>query len=107
MITLEQIREAIKAEVEKEGPDFVYESPDEIECVYRHKGVPSCLIGRALDRLIPGVQIPEGKTAFFALRELVTPAAATYADIAQRYQDRGYSWGDALNEAEETLETLG
>lgn len=31
-----------------ESPDFIYESPDEDQCVYVHEGEPSCLYGQAL-----------------------------------------------------------
>lgn len=104
MITLEQIREAIKAEVALQGDDFVYVPVPGQGCVYRTDNGPSCLIGRAVARLKPEVRLPEGKAAQDALKGIAEPMARAYANQVQPHQDFGVAWGKCVSLADAELE---
>lgn len=91
--------------------DFVYEPHDNGLCTYVHNGQPDCLVGQALHKL--GVpldaleRIQDGDTFDPAgIGEVsddtfeLTPLATSLLAEAQRYQDTGYPWHDALQVAE-------
>jgi hypothetical protein len=112
MITTDEaFIDAITAEVEAAGPDFVYQEDPFQTCDYVRDGQPSCLIGRALARL--GMSVEELKT--FDANDLPNPtnirnpsaAGIMYslgfservtaaADVAQGLQDSCRTWGRAL-----------
>lgn len=112
LITLEEMRGAVRRAVEERGRDFVYpwewmEHPplcDTPCCVYRRKdGTPSCIVGLAVSYLRPDVVLEEFVLANAALIGLADDSASKYAEVAQSEQDVGVSWGEALDAAERSL----
>jgi len=111
LITLEEMRGAIKRAVEERGEGFVYEhkpwpdSPNNIGCHYNHPvtGEPDCLIGLAYSYLRPNHRLPSQGSAPYVLQCEATASACGYAQIAQIKQDDGETWGEALAAAEAWL----
>lgn len=111
LITLEQMRNAIKRAVEERGADYVYEKKPHPEnevclaCHYNHPetGEPDCLIGLAFSYLRPETRLPIYGSAYMVLKDIAHEDARLYASSAQRYQDDGYTWGEALAIAEAWL----
>ena len=98
--------------VEKAGEDYVYPGA-QYYCSYVEDGKPSCLVGRALHLAglgvgeladmddawpptIDEVTLPEGVN--------VTPEARVVLRAAQKEQDWGKTWGEALAVAKELAE---
>lgn len=125
LITAQQMLDAIRAEVEAEGPDHRYEVPKGYGVCRYTVTTPdgslacSCLIARALVRLdVPVEELARyeglgagqlGPEYFTAgkfgrvgkgLPQLLTREAALVADAAQSTQDAGKLWGLALEQAE-------
>lgn len=99
---------AMREAVAEKGEDYRYQPADsEDKCLYVQGGEPACIIGYALHRC--GVQIAElarldracytatSALRFYASDEIIAEAAR----VAQRCQDSGKTWGQAL-EAYET-----
>lgn len=106
MITFEQMRDAVKAEIDEVGEDFVYqpfaETPTTPSCRYEHDGKPSCLIGRALYRLGTPIELLSAYNKIGGVRTLVNEGvldisgvAASFAALVQHEQDCGVKWGEA------------
>ena len=102
MITLQQMREAIKAAVEERGEDFIYPRDNEdwmINGVCRYRledGTPACIVGLAMSKIDPSIVLPEEQDAFDALEGIAETEAQRYANDVQGRQDCGDSWGRAL-----------
>lgn len=110
LITAEQMLEALRQSVAAQGEGFVYGYVDETDaCVYiDNDGAPSCLVGHALSRLLPGTwrEVPgvEGNTDARSLdtnEEFLEYDAKLVAEAAQMSQDLRETWGEALSAAEE------
>ena len=125
MIDLEQARELLAAAVATRGPDFVYNPGGWRTCMYEPVPVGTqksfsespvvagepctltgCLIGVALD--LAGETRQHGSDdAIERLRrqypDMMTDAAMQYFFVAQRSQDSGGSWGEALERAERAI----
>lgn len=97
-ITIEDFTKAMEDAVALKGEDFVYLKEEWAACVYEEAGKPSCLLGHALYNL--GLPFPERNINIQAVlvanydvpRNLRLAAAE-----AQRDQDRGETWGNALS----------
>lgn len=80
--------------------------PDEFACRYQlDDGTPACIIGLALSlidpKLVPSSRLVVGGGE--VLRILGAPASLSLAaGRAQRVQDQGGPWGEALSEFEQT-----
>lgn len=123
-LTLDQARELLRAVVAEHGEDFRYTDPRGPSCLYvtreyaiehwgwdpdRVVGQPGkrCVVGTLLDRhgevwhrqekfwdqTVEGIQNANPGDYF-------TPEASEYLRIAQSRQDRGETWGQALEAAE-------
>ena len=111
----------MKAAIEERGEDFVYprtSDPDAADwyklgshlCQYsKRDGTPACIVGLALAKA--GIDVPPFGPSF----PFISVVAARYSDglsesvvnaagVAQRWQDMGKSWGDAL---EKFFDSLG
>jgi hypothetical protein len=90
--------------VKHRGAYFVYVAAQDQRCLYTAGGGPQCRVGRALS--LAGIDDDElemlGHRGVRDLyREGLLPAQLTLGalavlDAAQRGQDRGYTWGEAL-----------
>jgi hypothetical protein len=95
----------LAAAVSQRGESFVYVAGRHQTCLYTSGGGPPCLVGRALS--LAGVDDEalstmghRGVRDLYRLGSLpvrLTLGALTVFDAAQRGQDRGYTWGDALD----------
>lgn len=94
--------------------DDVYNKISSVECLYYRNGHPSCLIGHVLADLGLPVKIApdgtaahlEGKAADLVLwdaYDVTDERALTLARNAQRVQDNGGTWGDAVTFAVEQV----
>jgi hypothetical protein len=93
--------------VEQRGDYFVYVAGRRQKCLYTTDGGPQCLVGRALSL----AEVSEDDLEALGhrgVRDLycqgslpvrLTLGAVAVLDAAQRAQDRGYAWGDALEYA--------
>lgn len=110
-INAETALNLMKAEVDIEGPDYLYEKiavkgSQYPSCWNVYQGKGSCLIGRALIRHGVSAEVLE-EHANESVTELVsavgmTPLAVEVFAEAQLQQDAGYRWGRALESAEKT-----
>lgn len=100
--------------VEEKGADYVYAAPNEESeaCLYVYNGAPSCLVGHVL--VAAGVPFEEIKeveetSAHTAVPRLldVSVDLADALDAAQKKQDGGRPWGEALKAFEDALEVTG
>lgn len=118
MIDLAKARELLKAAVDTQGEDFVYNPITGGSCWYEPlanslegdpRGVTGCLVGVALTLA--------GETRHLGIDEdvaslssdfpdMLTSAACEYLWEAQRAQDKGASWGEAYRAAEKYAEYL-
>lgn len=127
-ITARRALELLIDVVDTYGPETVYERTDihtiwyraaspgseVIEgCRYEYEGAPSCLVGHVLYRAGVTVDLlrqldqegcPAGALAYGV--ESVEVGAALVLDVAQRYQDNGATWGEALDMARDAYEKL-
>ncbi|WP_166345175.1 hypothetical protein [Phytoactinopolyspora limicola] len=95
---------ALTEEVIAGKEDFVYRSPNcRIECVYIHRGAPSCLVGLILvAHGIPiNVVVRRNGQAIGNRLDLPADAIDGWAKIflchLQTWQDRGEPWGQAFS----------
>lgn len=109
-ITLDKAIELAKAEIAKEGEDFVYEWRTQengtTSCMYVYDGKPDCLVGRILHSL--GVSLHElskheGSSSYEVMENLdadgvLSPTfdAIEFLRILQAHQDQDESWGESL-----------
>jgi hypothetical protein len=116
LITLSEMRAAIRRAVEERGADFVY--PDEwkmserpsthAQCQYRRgDGTPACIVGLAMSYLRPDVVLTEFVSAHDVLGGHATRNAIEFAANAQACQDDGATWGEALASAEDWVAETG
>lgn len=112
LITLDEMRDAIKRAVAERGKSYVYpgassDSEKGVECRYRFEdGTPGCIVGLAVSYVDPKLTLPERKNAEYALEGVAEFTAITYALKAQDAQDIGRTWGDALSVAESFYDRL-
>jgi hypothetical protein len=104
-ITLEELKEAIRAVIATEGEDRVY-LPQGDQCLYVHTDKdgcsdPGCLIGHALNRL--GISLDElSRNEDVAAQDLDfwdSDDTAAFAREIQFLQDDGAPWGHAYRGA--------
>lgn len=103
MITEQEMIAALEKAVEERGDKYIY--PDKLKthdgfCRYRlDDGTPGCIVGLAMSYLSPQTNLEEGKSVFYTLAQVADDYAIWVASRAQRKQDRGHTWGEALIEA--------
>lgn len=112
VLTLARAKEIATEVVEEFGENYVYPKehkvkfPDSSEptCVYVHEGKPSCMVGQILHR--HGVSLEElasyENRGAYSVAWLTTTCgeyAPSFLSAIQRRQDRGQSWGVALEQA--------
>lgn len=115
-VTLDKARELLKQAVDKQGRDFVYNPEGSAYCFYRPmdpvrdfvaaedvRTKTGCVVGEALKlagetRHLESTLNPRGILSDYP--DMMTDEAANYFWTAQKVQDRGGSWGAALDEAE-------
>jgi hypothetical protein len=105
LIDIGRALDLLAAAVEQRGEYFVYVGGRNQSCLYATAGGPQCLVGRAFS--LAGVADDDLEAmGHRGIRELyceaglpvrLTLGALTVLDAAQRAQDRGYAWGDALD----------
>lgn len=123
-ITRENFTAAMRAAVAERGEDFVYPAQgselaeqgwrsEQGTCVYDlPDGSPACLIGLALYKIDPGllahVELQyDGASEVMGRAGVQDEMLLLAANVAQRRQDAGAPWGDALSEYEGVLRTAG
>lgn len=122
-ITYEDVLDEVTKIVNEQGRDHVYEKPDgSHDCLYfADSGAPSCLVGHwihALDNADFENAVRQAeRTSPFSAQELIDLAIEYNLDIeyessaiqflseAQAMQDRGETWGDALDYAINRIES--
>lgn len=130
MINLEKARELLKAAMETKGPDYVYVNRPGDKCFYEpltddlwtrvmanadplpeddKRRDSGCLVGVALS--LAGETFHLGSTSSInslgrSNLDKITQAAANYFYAAQRTQDAGYTWGQAVESAEGRVSEL-
>ena len=122
-IDLEKARTLLRAAMETQGPDFVYNPegkgtcmniPDEGAKEGDPRAITGCLIGTMITGL--GISMDEyelketnviGAARILSDRSKVqfTQDALVYLMRAQNAQDNGKTWGEAVTHAEETIST--
>lgn len=115
--TAQQALELLEKAVATRGEDYVYPKRPSINndptptCLYAYQGKPDCLIGVALS--IAGWTIEElvaledhGVRYAPALAANVSDAARLVFQAAQNVQDGGSTWGAALDNARDEVESL-
>ena len=115
MLTAETALELLERAVQEKGPDYVYPKSDtqdedgdgDYVCLYRNAdGSPSCIVGHVFNYLGVLPKVGEGRSARQAVMDLglVTGKWNPTSEIlqtAQRDQDAGATWGEALAAARE------
>lgn len=113
---LEKVRSHLVKAVEEKGADYIYplayksadvEAGYESECVYatldeQGNKAPSCLVGHAFsyDGLLSEVSADEGMAARVVAERIgysSNDSVLGALDAAQNAQDRGGTWGEALD----------
>lgn len=119
MITAKQIEQEVRR-LAREYPEAMYISPDEGfgGCYYEKGKVergpeqPGCLIGQALRNLKPGLKLDNGDQSDsienlaygLTMEEFELPNdLLNWLSHVQRAQDRGVTWGKAVNYADAEL----
>jgi hypothetical protein len=107
LIDIGRALDLLAAAVEQRGESFVFVAGRHQSCLYRADGGPQCLVGRCLS--LAGVGDADlDALGGHAVRDLyragalpvrLTLGALVVFDAAQRGQDRGYPWGEALDYA--------
>lgn len=120
--TVEETLETLRAVVSEKGPDYVYHAkdghpfPDDvpIKCMYAHGDVPGCIVGHVLHRWgvpleafqsVEGISASAAVANFFPYNFMTLDqvnAVSRVLGSAQRQQDNGRTWGEALTAAEYT-----
>lgn len=106
----EEAVERVTAIVEGVGRDHVYESdPETGLCVYFAKdGAPACVVGHLFADLgVEAEDLDESENADQTVNmlvgsgrlELTDERTVGFLSSIQRHQDRGVTWGDALEKA--------
>lgn len=116
-IEADQALDLVRQVVEKAGPNYTYEAPKGLGCSYLQpiSRKPSCLIGQALvkagvpvgtlewlDRNVGSIyNLPTrgGGDAALPGGTVLTQGALDVFSGAQTVQDKGDTWGDALEAA--------
>lgn len=112
-LTTASLFAAVEEVVAETGPDFVYESPVPGECLYLYNGTPSCLFGKALDKLgMDRRTLESGDNGHWGLSDLPTEFGMDYKAAeafkeAQREQDNGHSYATVLDQLRFNLEKIG
>lgn len=115
-LTDEQVLETLRQVVAEVGEDHFYnfEVLDDgyrLPCVYQQDGAPRCIVGHVLARLLPdewlGLEVVKANLTATRLGGLfsyydahMSGPAAHALRAAQRQQDAGKPWGEALAAAE-------
>lgn len=110
-VTSTQVIDAVRAVV-ADRPDYKYEAPanggtgldDSPICYYVHDAEPGCLIGHVLNALgvpLDALGTVESRSASYAARKFLEitdrpVGTRAFLDMAQSYQDRGATWGQAF-----------
>lgn len=107
-ISLEEARVIMRSLVLAKGEDYVYPRANSGSCSYFEEDKPSCIVGHLLAVLgVDSDSVTEGESAY-ALVPAHFPATADYVveglNEAQRVQDTGSTWGEALKEFERVVE---
>jgi hypothetical protein len=116
-VTAEQVLATLR-EVVAERPTYVYEAPEgyasetnetSVACFYVHGNTPGCIVGHVLARLgvpLSDLALVEGRGAYKVadwFLDITDPDGATDVEhvlsVVQMHQDRGDSWGSALEAA--------
>jgi hypothetical protein len=113
-VTADQVMQTLR-EVVAERPDYVYEVPEgyaaetNVSCYYVHGDVPGCVVGHVLNRLgvpLSDLALVEGRGAYKVVDwflNITDPDGVVDVEhvlsVAQSRQDRGDSWGEALEVA--------
>jgi hypothetical protein len=98
--------------VKEVGRDYVYPRNERGMCFYVYRGLPDCLIGRVLNRM--GMLVSElsqfegtGASTFASGQYhptlfpfVIYPQTWGVLAAAQKRQDGGLTWGEALDEAD-------
>lgn len=116
--------ELLRQQVERVGAEYVYQLPaNERQCVYFDAaGCPSCIVGYVLADLgvsvggvhesgrTPGSQFDMGNGIAIAAVDVdgvaLTEGARSVLAMAQRAQDQGETWGEALERAVARADSL-
>lgn len=110
VVTRENAIRAMTEVVKEAGVDHVYKQHIGAGCSYVYEGQPDCLVGRALHKLGVSIETLEAMDedfgAFYSVvsthlpEELdITAEAWRVLSLAQECQDRGHTWGVALDTA--------
>jgi hypothetical protein len=109
VIDIGRALDLLAAAVKERGEYFVYPPFTESvrPCLYSVRGGPRCLVGHALSLAHVGdddldALEDRGVRELYGQGKLpvrLTIGALVVLDAAQRMQDRGYAWGDALDYA--------
>lgn len=112
--TKKDVLQAMSEVVAEVGEDRVYQIPKgAYNCVYTDNGEPSCLIGHVINKLDPEAfrELRRADAAYTGIAALAlqeggylpqkfwTKSAMAVASSAQRAQDQGNTWGEALGQA--------
>jgi hypothetical protein len=107
MIDIGRALDLLGAAVKQRGASFVFVAGRDQFCLYRGDGGPQCLVGRCLS--LAGVHDDDldalggdGVRELYhrgALPVRLTLGALVVFDAAQHGQDRGHTWGEALEDA--------
>lgn len=104
--------------VDQYGEDVVYQKVpldrnNGVGCRYEYEGNPSCLVGHVLVKAGADLSVLKGLDVIgapadkiYTLVGGVDPAASRVLQAAQDIQDRGDSWGEALDEARAKYELI-
>lgn len=113
-ITTEQVTEAIEQVVAEFGEGYTYPKEHKAAngaCQYVYDGKPDCIAGQVLHRLgVPIEQLMlwedlacDGTVVCEAF--IGDPGALLFLQAAQKVQDQGQTWGQALSEYQHRLRT--
>lgn len=129
-LSVEEVRALIVRAIEEKGADYRYQMPTQVDretgdewqdCVYVANGQPSCLVGHVLVMAgVPMLDIApfEGTSADATWGSLMDGTPHTYVRdddasvvaqalwAAQREQDSGKTWGEALEAFDKTVKEL-
>ena len=106
-ITEDQYFEALESAVAERGEGYTYDGPS--GCVYEHNNQPSCLIGLAVTKLGAPIELlkewdecrnVEGSGITDVAPVGMPDKVVKFYAAAQRAQDDGDTWGEALGAAE-------
>lgn len=105
--------------VEEKGADYVYDSGEEVDCVYFKKDEseqwqPSCIVGHVLayrgveaDTLV-GLDINDDSTYSLVQKKIIDVDHKTDVLLgeAQKHQDLGIPWGVAVEKARAAADSV-